>query len=135
MNKVWQEPQVMVQPFVANEYVAACYKIRCTTPKNNGRFHYLFNDSNGDGVWDEDDELLYSSTLGFRGCNKWHSGVIQDKAPEANGFVTNRTYSTWPNAQNVSYAVFWWKEDLGSSVNYHSMTPGEENYETNPNAS
>lgn len=24
MNKVWQEPQVMVQPFVANEYVAAC---------------------------------------------------------------------------------------------------------------
>lgn len=24
MNKVWQEPKVMVQPFVANEYVAAC---------------------------------------------------------------------------------------------------------------
>ena len=50
MNKVWQEPQVMVQPFVANEYVAACYRIRCTTPKDNGRFFYLFDDTNKNGT-------------------------------------------------------------------------------------
>lgn len=134
MNKVWQEPKVMVQPFVANEYVAACYRIRCRTPKNNGYFTYLFDDSNQNGAWDSEDTRLMDGL--FHGCNEWHSGVIQKEAPKANGFVT---YSSSPTnflgGSNESHAVFWWKEDLGSTYDYHVMTPGNENYETNPNAS
>ena len=132
MNKVWQEPQVMVQPFVANEYVAECYRIRCTTPKDNGRFFYLFDDTNKNGTWDKGDEEKQHYTLGFTGCNKWHSGVIQDEAPKANGFVT---YLGSPNSWEEAQPVFWWKENLGSTSDYHVMTPGNENYETNPNAS
>lgn len=136
MNKVWQEPQVMVQPFVANEYVAACYRVRCTTPNNNGWFKYLFNDSNNNGVWDKDDQKLMGNLLDstlFHGCNEWHSGVYQDEPPKANGFVTNDRFANY--ASNPSYAVFWWVEDLGSSSDYHVMVPGNENYESNPNAS
>ena len=137
MNKVWQEPQVMVQPFVANEYVAACYRIRCRTPKDNGYFGYLFDDSNHNGVWDSKDKVLMAHPVTeFQGCNECHSNIIRDEAPAVNGFVTNDYFPTTLLGQpNTSYGVFWWEENLGSTYDYHVMTPGAENYETNPNAS
>lgn len=131
MKKKWVEPEISVQQFVANEYVAACYKIRCRTPNNNDSFNYLYDDTNKNGVWDTGDNLLYSNWWGFRGCDKWHKGVIRDEVPTVNGFVTRGTNPD----RNQSYAVFWWNENLESGINYHSMTPGKENYETNPNAS
>lgn len=133
MKKKWVEPEILVQQFVANEYVAACYKIRCTTPNGNDWFNYLFNDTNKNGVWDEDDKLLYYPKMGgkFRGCNEWHKGVIQNEVPKANGFVTQERYP----GRDKGYAVFWWNEDLEADSDYHVMTPGNENYETNPNAS
>lgn len=133
MKKKWVEPGILVQQFVANEYVAACYKIRCTTPNGNDWFKYLFDDTNKNGVWDDEDKLLYPKRgkEQFRGCNQWHKGVIRDEAPTANGFVTRGTNPK----RDRSYAVFWWNENLESDSNYHSMTPGNENYETNPNAS
>lgn len=134
MKKTWMEPRIMVQEFVANEYVAACYKIKCTTPNNNGWYSELYNDSNGNGTWDSEDELIYRSRGEFQGCNKWHKGVICDSAPTANGFVV-RTEGSGKNSKKVAEPVFWWKEKLGSSIDYHSMVLGAENYETNPNAS
>lgn len=132
MKKKWEEPRIEVQKFIPNEYVAACYKIRCTTPNDNGTYYYLYDDSNANGKWDSNDKRIYSSMLGFSGCNNWHSGVIRDNAPTANGFVTSGDNPEWYQAE----AVFWWKESFhDDSVDYHVMTPGNENYETNPNAS
>lgn len=131
MKKKWVEPEILVQQFVANEYVAACYKIRCTTPEDNSTFYYLYDDTNNNGEWDKYDEMLYSPNWGFVGCNQWHKGVIQDEAPTANGFVTKGRNPS----RDSSYAVFWWKERLEADSDYHVMTPGNENYETNPNAS
>ena len=129
MKKRWEAPRILVQQFVANEYVAACYKIKCTTPNGNKTYYNLYADSNNDGQFDANkDKIIYSNWLGFRGCNQWHKGVIQDNPPIANGFVTDY----WGNNES---AVFWWLEDLQSSSDYHVMTPGNENYETNPNAS
>lgn len=69
--------------------------------------------------------------MGFHGCGKYHKGVILDNAPEANGFVTKSS-----RVSNEYAKVFYWKEDLGASSDYHVMTPGEEEaYITNPNAS
>ena len=132
MKKKWVEPSMEVQKFIPDEYVAACYKIKCTTPNNNSTFHYIYDDTNGNGVWDKEDKQLQASPiLGFQGCNKWHKGVIRDEAPEANGFVTNGFIPQTSKA----YKVFWWNEELGSIYDYHVMVPGKENYETNPNAS
>lgn len=128
MKKRWEAPRILVQQFVANEYVAACYKIKCTTPNGNKTYYKLYADSNNNNKLDKNDKLLYKNIGGFYGCNKWHKGVIQDNPPIENGFVTDY----WGNNES---AVFWWKEQLGSSVDYHVMTPGNENYETNPNAS
>lgn len=134
MKKKWEEPRIEVQKFIPNEYVAACYKIKCTTPKNNSTYHYLYEDTNSNGMYDADDRLVYSNEWGgFHGCNKWHKGIIQDDAPIANGFVVNKG---WGGQVTDSQPVFWWEENLGKdTVDYHVMTPGSENYETNPNAS
>ena len=133
MKKVYESPKFVAEAFMANEYVAACYKIKCTTPNNNATYYYLYNDTNENGKLDSEDELLYSRSYGFYGCNKSHPGVIRDEAPTANGFVAKRKYGSKDGANES--AVFWWNEDLGSAADYHVMTPGRENYETNPNAS
>ena len=131
--KKYSKPEMQYEPFVTNDFVAACYKIKCTTPNNNSYYKYLYDDTNSDGQLDNGDKLLYSSGSSFKGCNKWHIGVIQDNAPSANGFVTTERYSKNKNVNAKS--IYWWSEDLGSTSDYHVMTPGNENYETNPNAS
>ena len=103
MKKEYVQPIMSGEQFVPNEYVTACYKIRCRTPNDNDRFRYLYEDTNGDGKLDAGDKELYSSWLGF--------------------------YDV------TSYPVFYWSEDLGTAIDYHSMIPGIENYESNPNAS
>ena len=127
--KKYMKPAMESEVFIANEYVGACYKIRCTTPNNNGTYYYLYDDTNNNRTFDKEDKLLYSSWFGFKGCNKWHKGVIRNEAPEANGFVTEDEKGTG------AAPVHWWREDLGSSTNYHAMVPGSQNYETNRNAS
>lgn len=127
MKKEWVEPEILVQQFVANEYVAACYKIRCTTPNNNSTYKSIYEDTNKNGAWDRNDKLIYSNWFGFEGCNNWHIGIIRDEAPAANGFVTNGRQAD---------PVFYWEEKFNDgSLNIHVMVPGKENYETNPNAS
>lgn len=128
MKKRWEDPRIMLEQFVPNEYVAACYTIRCTTPNRNSYYKQLFDDTNENGIYDAEDRLIYQAKTprGFNGCNKWHKGVIRDSAPTANGFVVKN---------GTAEPVFWWSEKLGSSSDYHVMVPGAENYETDPNAS
>lgn len=53
MKKEWIEPEIMVQQFVANEYVAACWKINCNVPLGYG-----YIDNNGNSKYDSGDTLL-----------------------------------------------------------------------------
>lgn len=134
MKMRWEEPRIEVQKFIPNEYVAACYRIKCTTPNGNESYNYIYADSNNNGMWDSNDKRIYSSMLGFTGCNQWHKGVILDVAPKANGFVTEGTNPSKNASEAV--AVFYWYENLGQQYeDIHVMTPGDENYESNPNAS
>ena len=128
MKREYERPLATQSIFQPNEYVAACYKIKCTTPNNNASYNYLIDDTNKNGVYDKGDTIVYSNRWSFRGCNNWHKGVIKSEAPVANGFVKTNSGRAYP--------VFYWKEHLSNdSVDYHVMTPGRENYETNPNAS
>ena len=51
MKKTWEEPKIMVQKFIPNEYVAACgesgvvYNFECNAGEKNKR--YAVKDSNG----------------------------------------------------------------------------------------
>ena len=68
MKKRWEEPEVEVQEFMPNEYVAACWKINCNVPTGFG-----FLDNNKNGTYDRGDEKLTSD--GVYGCGVWHTGV------------------------------------------------------------
>lgn len=52
MKKTWEEPRILVQQFMPNEYVAACgdggvvYNFECNAGNENT--HYAVKDSNGD---------------------------------------------------------------------------------------
>lgn len=133
MKATWTKPQAMVEQFMANEYVAACYKIKCNVPSGN----QLWSESNGiEGLqtsrgydslgnrYEKDTKLLDS--YGMSGCNKWHIGVIRDDDPELNGY--------WVSGSQVT-PVHWWHERLGSTYDYHATLLGSQDYETNPNAS
>ncbi len=139
MKKEYKKPIMECELFTANEFVAACYKINCKTPRrlgqDNGGWRYLYDDTNKNGVLDKGDKQLMHYFATFTGCGKEHVGVIMDEAPKVNGFVTSveKNFIISPSTQQAE--VFWWKESLGTSSDYHVMTPGEENYETNPNAS
>ena len=51
--KIWNRPEAIAQQFAANEYVSACYNITCVTPNDNDWIKALYDDSNGNGVYDE----------------------------------------------------------------------------------
>ena len=130
--KAYVKPEMQVEEFRPSEYVAACYKIKCETPNGNSRYKSLAADTNGNGVYDAgEDEIVYTAKTSFWGCGNWHKHVIRDSAPTANGFVVRGR-----GADTETAPVFYWEERFGDgSIDYHVMTPGDENYETNPNAS
>lgn len=121
MKKDYMKPQIYAENFLPNEYIAACYKIYCETPENNSTYYRLYDDTNKNGIKDSGDTRLLRSTLGFHGCGQYHKGIVQDNPPTANGFVTDRL-------GNNAKSVFWWKESLGSSSDYHVMNPGGKGY-------
>lgn len=45
MKKKWEEPSVMIQEFVPNEYVAACYTLACSVGPShtNAPYGFLWN--------------------------------------------------------------------------------------------
>lgn len=121
MKREYVKPVMMGEAFVANEYVAACYHVHCITPNNNAKMKALYNDSNGNGQLDSNDEVLYRPWTSFSGCNEVHKGVLTEDDIKVNGFLVDRSGN--------SYGVFWWYD---RRTGYHSTIPEEQYYEVYP---
>ena len=107
--KTWTNPVATAQQFAANEYVSACYTVKCITPLNNATFQRLCEDSNGNGKYDGNDIdkvvfLPESYGMGvFSGCGGTHTiKIVGDVPTVANGFAVDKekTHETEP--------VFYW---------------------------
>lgn len=125
MKREYVKPVMMGEAFVANEYVASCYKINCNVPGTG----YLWAESNGQ-------EGLQTSLIGgdtrltyrpLGACNQWHKGIIQGSDPVPNGY--------WQETNGTVTSVYYWKENLGSASDYHATRMDKIGWETNPNAS
>ena len=125
MRKEWMEPVIEVQEFVANEYVAACWKINCNVPDGYG-----YIDKNGNGWFDLGDKLLTPKLQIVHGCHKWHTGVkgVPDDGPQANAM--------WHPSPSVGedYPVYYWRDGNGKH-DIHFSKVEDAQWETNPNAS
>ena len=81
MKRAYVRPTMVGERFVANEYVAACWKIYCNVPNGYG---YIDNDKNGQ--FSSGDKLLTPRYELLHGCHKWHTGVkgVPDDGPKEN---------------------------------------------------
>lgn len=119
MKKVYEAPVVHLEQFVANEYVAACWKIKCNVP--NGIGYYETNGRDGYQRWG--DTFIAS---GY-GCGEYHIGVESDNGPEANAM--------WQESKTGEYyPVFYFSTGRGNNDQHFSKVEDAE-WETNPNAS
>lgn len=130
MKKQWASPRVLVQAFEANEYVAACWKIKCNVPTGYG-----FIDNNGNDRYDRGDEKLTSD--GVYGCGVWHTGVqgVPGDGPKANAMWQPQKWGIFDYRDDgPAYEVYYWSDGYGQTHRHFSKVSDAE-WETNPNAS
>ena len=85
MKKTWEEPKIMVQQFMPNEYVATCgdenrvYNFACDA--GGGTPGTVYEDSNHNGKWDLfGDEALTGHILStYYACGETHSAPNDDE--------------------------------------------------------
>ena len=114
MRKNWMEPQIEVQQFMANEYVAACgdqnviYKFQCDA----GRLEQwgiswsgdVYVDSNNSGQLDSGDTKLGS----YHACNIKHDAEKKEEA-FVNGFYV-------PDLTDRVIPVIIWRGAEGNNI-------------------
>ena len=103
--KTWTIPVAVAQQFIANEYVSACYYIKCCTPNNNSRSSLLVYDNNGNGEYDEGiDEISYKG---------WVSGCAGIHLARIEGTIANNGIAIRENASNPYVKpVFLWSGEV-----------------------
>ena len=110
MSKTWEEPRILVQEFVANEYVAACgdenkvYKFECNAGIDNPGYHYR--------VYLDDGEELTSWRRKYGPCGATHDASTQDDF--LSGYMDDT--DTWGNDNII---VIIWTE---GGTNVHCTT-------------
>ena len=105
MKKTWEEPRILVQQFMPNEYVAACgdknkvYNFKCDA--GGGTPGKVYKDSNNNGRLDLRDEALTGHILEtYHACGKTHSAPTDDEFID--GF-----YVPISNPLEVTKVIIW----------------------------
>lgn len=116
MKKTWEEPKIMVQKFIPNEYVAACgtsgvvYNFKCNAGEEDTK--YAVKDAHGnvatisgrkmDGTW-----------YWYHPCGETH------EAESNSGFLTGYHLDNPKTQVNENIAVIIWTEN---NTNVHCTT-------------
>ena len=129
--RAYVKPMMNSEVFVANEYVAACWKINCNVPTGFG-----FIDNNGNDKYDRGDEKLTND--GVYGCGVWHTGVqgVPGDGPKANAMWQPQRWTLFGGYRDdgFAYDVYYWSDGYGQTHRHFSKVSDAE-WETNPNAS
>lgn len=123
MKKTWEEPKILVQKFVANEYVAACgeenevYSFSCDAPA--GKLYYYPNDTIIDGVGTGSAEKLGNYTP----CGKTHEARVNSDFYD--GFVD---YNSNRKRDDGEAVIVWLEFDKwGFFEDAHATTQLDKN--------
>lgn len=129
MRKEYVKPSITSEEFVANEYIAACWNIKCNVP-----YGYGYIEKNGipgyqSGLWNGDPFIVEG-----RGCGTMHEANGIDAAGPAANAMWQPTNS-WGMDKGDPYGVFYFKAKGQGSSDHHFCTLDSVNWEKNPNAS
>ena len=110
MKKTWEEPKIMVQKFVANEYVAACgdsgvvYNFECNAGKK-GTYYAVKKDSDG--------KVATISGWYMNGKDDWYEPCGEThKANSNSGFLTGyHLDNPWTPEDEHIEVVIWTKNN------------------------
>ncbi|MBR1719881.1 MAG: hypothetical protein IJ726_05620 [Phocaeicola sp.] len=119
-KKDWISPRTGFQEFTPQEFIAGCYHVHCKTDASNGNYRYVYLDSNGDGILNDGDGLIYSAAPGsFVGCNVVHTGVQSDGDLALNAFVSTHTIRNQSAYNCHTTRVYYWNQQTAQYGNVH----------------
>ena len=116
MKKRWEEPRILVQKFMPNEYVAACgdsgvvYNFECNAGSRRNSYNVYFDDGKPLAS-SNDNEEWYAQFTGYHPCGATH------EAESNSGFYDGYMYrQDWlgDNTGNRIDVVIW--TDSGTDV-------------------
>lgn len=114
----WERPMVVVDAFVANEFVSACgdkgtiYKFKCDAP-GGPLYYYPKSDDKIDGVHNPHDRAKFISLL-YHPCGADH------EAPKTDGFYDGFVDYNLNGKQDSGEGVIVWRGQSGR--NGHATT-------------
>lgn len=126
MKKQYVKPVLYSEEFVANEYIAACWSIKCNVPSGVGYIETNGIDGYQEGSYlQPGDDFIASGS----GCGTTHEASgIDASGPSANAM--------WDPSRGEPYPVFYFKANGGFwNSNHHFCTLDSVNWSPNPNAS
>lgn len=129
MKKKYVRPVMVGERFTTNEYVAACWKIKCNVPYGIG-----FYDENNNNQYDEGTDTYIARGYG---CGTYHNGVESDNGPVANAMWQPRKKIGWFGREEndgSAYPVYMFVTSNNNNGHHFSKVEDAE-WETNPNAS
>lgn len=111
MKKTWEEPKIMVQKFIPNEYVATCgdsgvvYIFECNAGEKNGR--YAVKDSNGNVATISG---KYMNGGGMFGGNYYHPCGEKHQANSNSGFLKGYHIDDKRTSKDENIEVIIWTD-------------------------
>ena len=126
MKKKYEKPNMDLEMFEANEYIAACYKIKCNVPNGFG-----FLDINGNGQYDSKTDTKLTGNVS--GCGTYHNGVDLPSDPTHNSYW--QPTSWWGGNTGTPIRTFYWNQTAPGHQSIHFTRIDNPEWDQNPNAS
>lgn len=129
-KKIWTAPQAVVEQFMPNEYIAACWDIKCNVPFGIGYFE-------GNGIEGFQNNSADVFLAEGNGCDTVHQVRGVDAAgPAPNAMWAPREWEPGEGwGQGKPYEVFYFQANGYGTSNHHFCTLDSVNWDANPNAS
>lgn len=131
MKKTWMEPQIEVQQFMANEYIASScgeqhtvYKFDCNAGGSRTNYHVYLNGP--DGIAHTSDDIDWSRRYGsirtFNRCGAKHEASVYPGTDFQDGYMYE--YSSWSGDIGSAIPVVVWTD---GGTNTHCTTVLDKN--------
>lgn len=111
MKKRWEEPRILVQKFMPNEYVAACgdsgvvYNFECNAGNRRNSYNVYYD--NGDPLASSNgNEEWYAQFTGYHPCGATHEAESDSGFYDGYMYLQNR----WGNNTGDRIDVVIWTE-------------------------